>query len=269
MTSETQDISLIINALTCPITLELFVDPVLASDGYTYERSAIVEWIQYKNGTSPMTRQTLKMKDLTSNRIVKQLADQYRSSTTSNIGKEMPMFLGNGTLLNDEQKLNINRLFLKDKKWLLIYKATKDGFKASDFHRLCDNRGATLTLIQTRHRFHKKKRDPIFGGYTTIPWTSRRGSHRDFESFLFLLSGDKVTRFNLRSTDDIAVLHTPISGPVFGLNDIHICDRANEDRFSFSKFPSSYEDTNGQGRKTLSNWRNLLVKEIEVYMVTM
>jgi hypothetical protein len=30
--------------LICPITDELFVDPVIASDGYTYERAAILDW---------------------------------------------------------------------------------------------------------------------------------------------------------------------------------------------------------------------------------
>ena len=40
--------------LLCPITLEIFRDPVVASDGHTYERKAIEEWIQ-KNGTSPIT----------------------------------------------------------------------------------------------------------------------------------------------------------------------------------------------------------------------
>ena len=33
--------------LVCPITLELFTDPVIAlGDGYTYERKAIITWIQ-------------------------------------------------------------------------------------------------------------------------------------------------------------------------------------------------------------------------------
>lgn len=271
MPPETQDISLIIDALTCPITLELFVDPVLASDGHTYERSAIIEWVKCHNGTSPMTREIIKIKELKTNLIVKQLAEQYRSSstttTTINLEKEVPMFFRNGTLLNDQQKININRLFLKDKKWLLIYKATSDGFKAEDFHRLCDKQGATLTVIQTRHRFHKKKHGAIFGGYTSIPWTSRGASFRDPQSFLFLLSEDRINRYNLRSSDDKAVTHSSTSGPIFGIDDIHICDRANEHHFSYSIFPSSFEDTNGLGRRTFSKWKYFLVQDIEVYMV--
>ncbi len=29
----------------CPITYQIFRDPVIAGDGYTYERAAIVRWI--------------------------------------------------------------------------------------------------------------------------------------------------------------------------------------------------------------------------------
>ena len=39
----------------CPITNEVMEDPVMAMDGFTYERSAISTWFQRHN-TSPMTR---------------------------------------------------------------------------------------------------------------------------------------------------------------------------------------------------------------------
>jgi hypothetical protein len=269
MTYQEKINSFVDNTLTCPITLEIFVDPVLASDGHTYERSAIVEWIKYHNNTSPMTRQPMKIKELKSNQLIKQLADQYRSSLTSKIGQELIIFSGDGTLLNSEQKILINRLFLKEKKWSLIYKATRDGFESGDFHYMCNNRGATLTLIQTRNRLYMKNRHQIFGGYTTIPWSSRYGFYRDPQAFLFLFNQDKLTRFNVRSNEEIAVSHCVTSGPIFGLDDIHICHRANDNNFSYSRFPGCYEDIdqNGKGRKTFSRSRHFLVSEIEVYKV--
>jgi len=271
MSSEKQIDSFLINTLTCPITLELFVDPVLADDGYTYERSAIVEWIKNHNATSPMTRQPIKIKELKTNRVVKQLSDQYRTtSTTLNLGKELGVFFsGLGTLLDKEQKILINTLFPKEKSWSLIYKGTRDGFGSDDFHRQCNNRGATLTVIQARNYLHMKKRNTIFGGYTTIPWSSRFGFYRDPQAFLFLISQDKLTRFNLRSDQEPAVGHHMTSGPVFGLDDIHICHRANENNLSHSKFPYCYKDLdeNGKGRKTFSKTKHFLVSEIEVYMV--
>ena len=40
--------------LTCPLTLALLVDPVICSDGYTYERKSIEEWLE-KKPVSPIT----------------------------------------------------------------------------------------------------------------------------------------------------------------------------------------------------------------------
>lgn len=47
--------------LLCPITHCLFIDPVTASDGYTYEKSAITKWLSGHN-TSPMTREIINQK---------------------------------------------------------------------------------------------------------------------------------------------------------------------------------------------------------------
>jgi hypothetical protein len=114
-----------------------------------------------------------------------------------------------------------------------------------------------------------KKYDSIFGGYTTIPWSSRHGFHRDPQAFLFLLTQNKLKRFNLRTNEEIAVSHYLTSGPVFGFDDIHICHRANVNNFSHSRFPYSYEDVsgNGKGRKTFSKSKHFVVSEIEVYKV--
>jgi serine/threonine protein kinase len=67
------------DALLCPITLELFRDPVMARDGHTYERKAIEEWIQ-KNGTSPITSQQISTEHLVPNYTVKKMVDQFETS---------------------------------------------------------------------------------------------------------------------------------------------------------------------------------------------
>jgi len=48
---------------TCPITQEPIKDPVFAPDFYTYERSALEQWLR-TNPTSPMTRQPMRLEDL-------------------------------------------------------------------------------------------------------------------------------------------------------------------------------------------------------------
>jgi len=64
--------------LTCPITLTLFNDPVVASDGHTYEREAIERVIR-QSQQSPLTREPLRTQNLNPNRIVKDMVDGFRA----------------------------------------------------------------------------------------------------------------------------------------------------------------------------------------------
>ena len=47
----------------CPITAEIMSDPVCLSDGFTYERAAIAQWLE-SHDTSPKTGATLESKML-------------------------------------------------------------------------------------------------------------------------------------------------------------------------------------------------------------
>lgn len=46
------------------------MDPVLAADGYTYERSSIEQWFSLGKNTSPMTNQPLSHAQVTPNLAV-------------------------------------------------------------------------------------------------------------------------------------------------------------------------------------------------------
>ena len=64
--------------LVCPITAELFEDPVLlVEDGHTYERSAVTAWLE-KHDTSPMSGAALATKTLAPNIRARQQADTAR-----------------------------------------------------------------------------------------------------------------------------------------------------------------------------------------------
>lgn len=65
--------------ITCPITNEPFRDPVLASDGCTYERTAILRWLAEGNDTSPVTRQVIKNKDVYECRAMRETVEEYRA----------------------------------------------------------------------------------------------------------------------------------------------------------------------------------------------
>uniref|UniRef100_A0A667G745 WD repeat, SAM and U-box domain-containing protein 1 n=1 Tax=Lynx canadensis TaxID=61383 RepID=A0A667G745_LYNCA len=61
----------------CPITRELMKDPVIASDGYSYEKEAMENWISKKKRTSPMTNLVLPSVVLTPNRTLKMAISRW------------------------------------------------------------------------------------------------------------------------------------------------------------------------------------------------
>ncbi|RUS71943.1 hypothetical protein EGW08_020286 [Elysia chlorotica] len=60
----------------CPITQELMRDPVIAADGYTYDRPAIVSWMQ-REQRSPLTNLELSSTQLTPNRTLKMMIHKF------------------------------------------------------------------------------------------------------------------------------------------------------------------------------------------------
>ncbi|XRB04226.1 WD repeat, SAM and U-box domain-containing protein 1 [Pycnococcus provasolii] len=65
--------------LKCPITRELMEDPVVASDGNTYERAAIAKWLRHHD-TSPATGAQLASKTLVPNLLARRLCESLLSA---------------------------------------------------------------------------------------------------------------------------------------------------------------------------------------------
>lgn len=63
--------------MVCPITHELIGDPVIDPDGYSYEKEAILKWLQ-GNSTSPVTRTPLSPAALKPNRALADTIEEYR-----------------------------------------------------------------------------------------------------------------------------------------------------------------------------------------------
>lgn len=62
------------NQYKCPITLEIMVDPIICTDGFTYERTSI---LALTTSVSPMTRQPIDKNFLIPNNALKQLIQQF------------------------------------------------------------------------------------------------------------------------------------------------------------------------------------------------
>lgn len=55
-----------------------------------------------------------------------------------------------------------------DVKTDLQYRASRDGWEGTDYHRLCDNKGPTVSLIMTTNNV-------LCGGFLKIPIKSTGG----------------------------------------------------------------------------------------------
>ena len=97
----------IAESLTCPITGIIMKDPVSATDGRTYERSAITEWLG-RNQISPITRQPMYIKDLTTNIALRYILEQYNLDQVSNGIGQMDVDNIGDTLNNNNNNNNNN-----------------------------------------------------------------------------------------------------------------------------------------------------------------
>ena len=78
-------------------------------------------------------------------------------------------YIKDSSLLDDKQyHYKLREWFGSDRKWKLLYRASKDGYTASSFHSCCNGKGPTLVVIKSTEGW-------IFGGYTTQSWSSNSG----------------------------------------------------------------------------------------------
>lgn len=70
------------------------------------------------------------------------------------------------------------------RRFELLYRASRDGFAAIDFHSRCDNKGATLTLVRT-------EAGELVGGFADLSWqSSARGEYlASKRAWVFALCG--------------------------------------------------------------------------------
>lgn len=76
------------SSFLCPLTLSLMRDPVIDPEGYSYERTAIVEWLSRGVSRSPITRKPMRAGDLIPNRYLKDaIADYVTNKGTTFAGR--------------------------------------------------------------------------------------------------------------------------------------------------------------------------------------
>ncbi|CAF1394370.1 unnamed protein product [Didymodactylos carnosus] len=174
-------------------------------------------------------------------------------------------YFNGGSLLSNEQELKLNEFYgggnANEQQWELLYKASRNGFCAEDFHRLCDGKGATMTIIQSNDDVGY-----LFGGFTTVSWSSTCSWQPDPQAFLFTLTNPHnipSTKYNVKEKSmQFAVYHDATVGPSFG-GDICVKNNSN----AFIRFPVTYLDTTHYGDKTFTGNKHMTISDIEIYKI--
>jgi len=170
----------------------------------------------------------------------------------------------NSTLLQLEHKKKLNEFYGNiHQQWELIYKASRDGFDADAFHSRCNNKGPTMTIIQSKNNY-------LFGGYTSIPWTSEDRYKNDTTAFLFTLTNPHnipPTKYLINPDDtQCAVRHCSAYGPTFGGGHvINLANNSNSNNLSYTAFSNTYTDTTGKGNDTFTGAKYFTASDIEVF----
>ena len=149
---------------------------------------------------------------------------------------------------------NISKWIDPNKKitYNLLFKKTRDGDTTQRFHAFCDNKGKTVTIIET---IEGNK----FGGFTNENWDKSKCKKNE-NDFVFSLNLNKM--YKLKSGDSIYCGES--EGPYFGHDGSSADIRINNNTLNYGEtIGNSY----GSNKELNGGKKEFIVKEIDVYQV--
>jgi hypothetical protein len=169
----------------------------------------------------------------------------------------------------------------REKRFNLLSRSSHDVFTVKEFHRRCDRRMNTLTLIADTE-------GNVFGCFTPVKWESRkwngksgeesntRKSDNNLRSFLFTLNnphGIPPRKFVLKAErKQYAMYCNSTRCAVLGSGcDILVSDNCNTNRESYTKIGTRWSTTTYENDTTFEDFftaaKKFTVKEIEVFEI--
>ena len=102
--------------------------------------------------------------------FLKELADEAEFYQIQGIleelkPKEPKNFEESVILTNEEHRSKLNSWLPQYDRWHLLFRASRDGFRAQTFHAKCNSKGPTVTVVKSGNN--------IFGGFTENSWKSK------------------------------------------------------------------------------------------------
>jgi hypothetical protein len=151
------------------------------------------------------------------------------------------------------------------KKFSLLWRGSRDGFKAEEFHRRCNGHANTLTVISDT-------KGNIFGGFTPLEWEWRFCYKADdsLKSFVFTVKNPHnvpARSFALKAEQKHrTICCSSFCGPDFV--DIYVFSDCNTNTDSCTSLGLSYlNDTGIDSEMFFTGEKHFQVQEIEVFEI--
>lgn len=176
-------------------------------------------------------------------------------------------------LLNSEITHSKNLVFIfqhlrnecnKELNFTRIYSAKINGDSSVTFHKHCDNKGPTLTIVQDSE-------GNVFGGFTNLSWKSANSAEwigNDPSSFLFSVNKQKIILHD-NDVREKTITVCRSNGPIFGDDDLVISDGCtrNYESWNFMKNSFGKKDNSISKSYLTSGKIEFLVSNYEVFSV--
>ena len=145
-------------------------------------------------------------------------------------------------------------------KTKLLFRKSINGNSFNEFHRLCDNQGKTIVLIQAENGL-------ILGGFTIKDWDQSNEWYKDENSFLFSLTNGRI--FPMKKNSLYSIYGNKVVGPwfaYFGFRYVGRCNLTQGNYLYKNENESCYENFS----ELIPNDKKEVlfdVKEVEIYKI--
>ncbi|KAK8811553.1 hypothetical protein WA158_003287 [Blastocystis sp. Blastoise] len=159
--------------------------------------------------------------------------------------------------------------------WRLLFRASEHNYSAEEFHKYCDNKGETVTIITS---VGQNNHVNIFGGYTDQSWESRtENCWKSYsKEFLFTLSNEhdiSPTKYDFVSSNtEYGIGCNSSFGPRFGhgcdiaiYNHCHTNNRSYSHALSFAQVNTPQKNTLFVNYLDEKNQNHFVVDDYEVW----
>uniref|UniRef100_A0A1D1XM49 Ectoderm-neural cortex protein 1 n=1 Tax=Anthurium amnicola TaxID=1678845 RepID=A0A1D1XM49_9ARAE len=167
--------------------------------------------------------------------------------------------------IDREENFNPVKCHLVPYQFNLLLRGSRDDFKCSTFHKLCDNQGPALIVLKV------KGTGELLGGYNPNGWNSTGAWIESTESFIFSLGDGKDPAYSQAilsrvkySNSKCAIDDSPCIGPCFGTSDLVMVESLRHANGKFiydlpwSCIQSCYE-------RIITSTTNFTIEDYEVF----